>query len=919
MIEAGLHPGASTLVGREADCRHLDRLLANVRAGQSQVLTLRGEPGVGKTALVNYAIAAAEGFGVTRIVGVESEMELAFAGLHQLCAPRLDQLAQLPEPQRDALGAAFGLSAGTAPERFLIGLATLSLLSPTAGEEPLLCVVDDAQWLDRPSAQALAFVARRLLADPVGLIFATRQSSDELVGLPELQVRELGDADARALLASTVKTPLDERIRERIVAEAHGNPLALLEFPRAMASSELAVGFGPSPSIPLAGRIEESFRRRVDQLPVDSQSLLLVAAADELGDPTTVWRVAELLEIPDDAGLPAAEAGLIDALPAIRFHHPLVRSAVYGGASVEQRQAVHRALAEVTDAEADPDRRAWHLAAAAMGPNEEIAGELERLAGRAQVRGGLAAAGAFMERSAQLTPNPEQQAMRQLVAAGTHLMAGAHERAERLLAAANTHLSDPGARAQALRMEGAIRFADGRGGDTPSLLFDAAMAQRDVDPGLARETLFEALEAAYWAAYLTTGTTVFDVAEAGREVPMADEPAPVSLLLAGYTERLAGNSAGAVDVWRRAAAAIAEDALGEPSLRWWYGMAWNATGEMFAFDDHLAIGRLRVRLARQQGALVVLPVALSCQAWNELLAGRVDVGESLLTEAVDIAVSAGIPSMPGAQDLMSLAMICWRGREDEAAVTAERVFAEAEIRGQGLAAVLTHFVLTFLELGHGHYEAARDHAMLVYDADPLYVASIGLADCVEATLRCGDRDSATAAAERLAARAVPAGTPWALGLLARARALLADDDDAEPLHLEAIDQLGRSGVVVDAARAHLLYGEWLRRQRRRRDARRELRTAYDMFQETGGWAFANRASVELLATGEHARARADDTRDALTPQERQVAELAADGHSNAEIGAQLFISPHTVAYHLRKVFTKLGVTSRHELGAVIYA
>jgi DNA-binding CsgD family transcriptional regulator len=918
MMEAGVQP-ATGLVGRAAECQQLERLLTDARAGHSHVIALYGEPGVGKTALIDHAVAAADGFRVARATGVQSEMELAFAALQQLCAPMLDGLDRLPEPQRDALGAALGLSAGNAPERFLVGLAALSLLSAAAEDEPLLCVVDDAQWLDRPSAQALAFVARRLMADPVALIFACRERSDDLSGLAELEVRGLGDADARALLAAAVRTPLEEQIRDRIVAEAHGNPLALLELPRGLSLSELGMGLASSPSMPVSGRIEESFHRRVKQLPLDSQRLLLVAAADELGEASTIWRAAERLGIPEDAALPAADAGLIDGLPTIRFRHPLVRSAVYGACSIEERQAAHRAIAEVMDATADPSRRTWHLAAATTHPDEELAGELERLAGAAQIRGGMAAAAAFMERSADLTLEPERRSMRLLLAAGAHLIAGAHERAEDLLAAAKTHLSDPGARAQALRMEGAIRFADGRGGDTPSLLFNAAMALRDVDPGLARETLLEAFEAAYWAGHLTTGTTIGDIAEAARAVPARDEHASASMLLAGYSERLTGSYAGALHWWKRAAAPIADDAQEDPSLQWWYGMAWNASGEMFAFEEHLALSRLRARLAREEGALVVLPVALSCQAWSELLAGRVDVGEALVAEAIDIAVSAGIPSMPGAQDLMSVAMVAWRGRDEEVATKAERAIAEAKMRGQGLAITLTHYCLTFFELGHARYEAAREHALVVYEDDTLYVGSIGLADVVEATLRSGDRQTAVAAAARLEERALASRTPWALGLLARARALVASDADAEALYLEAIEHLNHSGVAVDLARAHLLYGEWLRRQRRRRDARRELRTSYDMFEATGGAAFAHRASAELLATGEHARVRADDTRDELTPQERQVAELAAEGHSNAEIGAQLFISPHTVAYHLRKVFTKLGVSSRNELGRVINA
>jgi predicted ATPase len=508
--------------------------LAAARDGLSGVLVLCGEPGVGKTALIEHAIGSASGFRVARAVGVQSEVELAFAALQQLCGPLLDGLEQIPRPQRDALRAAFGLSTGNAPERFLVGLAVLSLLSATAQKQPLLCVVDDAHWLDRESAQALGFVARRLLADPVALVFATRVSTEELAGLPELMVEGLSDEDARALLASTIKGPLDERVRDRIVAETRGNPLALLELPRGLTSAELAVGFGLPAEAPLSGRIEKSFRRRIEELPAETQRLLLVASADQLGDPIKVRRAAEALGVGTEAAGPAAAAGLLDIATRVRFRHPLVRSAVYRASSLEERQAVHRALAHATDEALDPDRRAWHLADAATEPDEDVAGELERSAGRAQERGGLAAAAAFLERSAELTPDPERRATRLLLAAGADLGAGAYERAQGLLEQSLPDLSDPGARGQALRMEGAIRFVDGRGGDTPSLLFDAAMALADLDVSLARETLMEAFESAMWAGQLTTGTTMLDVAEAARALPATDVKATTpSLLLTG--------------------------------------------------------------------------------------------------------------------------------------------------------------------------------------------------------------------------------------------------------------------------------------------------------------------------------------------------------------------------------------------------
>jgi len=484
------------LAGRRDETGALDRLLAGARDGHSGALVLRGEPGVGKSSLVRYAISSAAGFRMARAVGAESEMALGFAALHQLCVPVLHLIDRLPLPQREALGAAFGLSARTVPERFLVGLATLSLLSAAAEKQPLLCVVENAQWLDRESEQVLGFVARRLLADRIALLFATRERSDELAGLPDLFLEGLEENDARALLASVIKGPLDARVRDRIITETRGNPLALLEMPRDLSAADLAVRFALPTALPLAGRIEEGFRYRLRDLPAQTQRLLLIASADQTGDAAKVWRAAELLGTGEDAAVAAEEAGLIDIDTAVRFCHPLVRSAVYWQAPQAERRAVHQALAEAYDPEPDADRRAWHLAAAAPGPNEQIAAELERSAGCAQERGGLAARAAFLDRSAQLTPDPGRQVSRLLLAAAAHLEVGANGRAQELLSLSAWHLSAPAARAQGTRTEGTIPFADGGEGGTPSLLQAAAIALRDDDARLAHQTLLDALEAA---------------------------------------------------------------------------------------------------------------------------------------------------------------------------------------------------------------------------------------------------------------------------------------------------------------------------------------------------------------------------------------------------------------------------------------
>ena len=497
-----------------------------MRAGRSGALVVRGEPGVGKTALLEYVLERASGCRVARASGVQSEMELVFAGLHQLCAPMLDRLERLPGPQRDALGTAFGLARGVAPDRFLVGLAVLSLLSEVAEERPLVCLVDDAQWLDRASAQALAFVARRLLAESVALVFAARAPGEEreLRGLPELMVEGLGESDARALLGSVLPGPLDERVRDRIVAETRGNPLALLELPRGLTPAELAGGFGLPDAPALSGRIEESFRRQLAALPAATRRLLLVAAAEPVGEPVLLWHAAEQLGVGVEAAGPAAEAGLCEFGARVRFRHPLVRSAVYRAASPEDQRSAHGALAEATDPELDPDRRAWHHAQAAPGPDEEVAAELERSAGRAQARGGLAAAAAFLEQAALLTPGSARRTERALAAAQAKHQAGAPDAALELLATAEAGPLDELQRARVDLLRAQIAFAVRRGSDAPPLLLKAAKRLEPLDLTLARETYLEALSAAIFAGRLATGGGVLEAAEAARAAPPAPGP-----------------------------------------------------------------------------------------------------------------------------------------------------------------------------------------------------------------------------------------------------------------------------------------------------------------------------------------------------------------------------------------------------------
>jgi DNA-binding CsgD family transcriptional regulator len=903
----------ATFVGRSEELHQLADLLADAQDGQSRVVVLRGEAGVGKTKLIEALVAGSSGCRVVRSIGVESEAEFAFAGLHQLCVPLIDGLNELPMPQQDALNGAFGFGATTRPERFLIGLATLSLLSASAEEQPLLCVVDDAQWLDRESLQTLGFVARRLLTERILMVFAARDHRDEFAGLPEQVVDGLGEEDASVLLSSVVHEPLTPALRERIVAETRGNPLALLELPRGLSAAELAVGFGVSAPGPLAQRIEDTFGRRIKGLPAASQRLLLVAAADQFGQPDNIWRAAESLGIGPEAAEPAAVADLLDIDSRhVQFRHPLVRSATYQGATYNERRLVHQALADATNPRVDPDVRAWHLAEATASPNEEVANELEQSAGRAHERGGSVAAATFFERSAALTPAPEQRALRRLLAAGAYLEAGMIDRARELLEQ-SAELDDPAARANALRLEGAIRFADGRGRDTPTLLFRAATGFRDLDPRMANETMMEALEAAMWAGHLTTGTTTFDVAEETRSwFEPDDEETTASSLLQGYVRRLTTGYPGPVAHWRRALQAGADDVGGSTRLQL-LGMLWNASGDMLDFENHRAVARERVRQAREDGALATLPVALSCLAWSELLAGNFDTADAFDTEGSEIASATGTPEFPGAHGIIRAGILAWRGDESGLDQLAADVRSEAVERGQGMTIKIMDMVVATLELGYERYDDARQHTSAVFDADPLYVCSMTLADLIEAASRCDDRDTAHAALARLADRAEASRIPWALGLWNRGRALLAPTDEVERLYREALEQLARSGVMTALARTQLLYGEWLLGAAREADAQKELRAAYERFAEMGAEAFRARTQRQLGAGFPVRQAPAVTARDELTGRELQIARLAADGATNSEIAAQVFLSDSTVDYHLRKVFKKLSVTSRRQL------
>ena len=901
------------LKGRRDECGVLDRLIDAVRGGESRTLVVRGEPGVGKTALLDHLVEHAADCRVVRAAGVQSEMELAFAGLHQLLAPMLDRLERIPEPQRDALRTAFGVSPGPAPDRFFVGLAVLSLLSEVAEERPLICVVDDEQWLDRASAQVLAFVARRLGAESVGLVFAARGTSDEVAGLPELVVDGLREGDARALLDSVLTGPLDARVRERIVAETGGNPLALLELPREVTPAELAGGFGLHDAVPLSGRIEDSFQRRIQELPADTARLLLVAAADAVGEPLLVWRAAERVGIGPEAAKPAVEAGLIDFGARVQFRHPLVRSAAYRSASLQERQDVHGALAEVTDAEIDPARRAWHRAHAAPGPDEDVASELERSAGRAQARGGLAAAAAFLERAAMLTPEPVRRAQRLLSAARVKRDAGALDAALRLLVAVEAGPPDALRTAEVEHLRGQIAFEQRAGGDAARLLLGAARRLEPLSVDLARETHLEALETAIWASDLDSPGGVLEAAEAARAAPPGPQPPrAVDLLLDGFAIRLTEGHAAAAPTLTRALELILASRDGPDDAGHWLWLAFGRAGAMFAVElwdaeSWHALAARHAQVARDTGALVQLQFALNSLAWIRILAGELTTAAQLLEEDRMIAEATGNPPLVYTEMLLA----AWRGQEEPAAELIGAIVREAVAGGLGV--ISATYASALLYNGLGRHEAARDAAWRAFERDPVGFGPFLVPELAEAASRTGDMALVRAALEWLSERTRATSSDWALGIERRVRALLSEGDVADGLYRESIERLGRTRVRVELARGHLLYGEWLRREHRRLDAREQLRTAHEMLATMGVEAFAERARRELLATGETARRRTVETRGALTVQEAQIARLAREGLSNPEIGARLFISRRTVEYHLHKVFAKLGISSRNQL------
>jgi DNA-binding CsgD family transcriptional regulator len=898
------------LIGRKAECRSLDALLAEVRGNQSRVLVMLGEAGIGKSALLDHLRDSAEEFRVVDATGVESEMELPFAALHQLCSPLLERVSALPDPQREAMSKAFGLMAGATPDRLLIGLAVLGLLSVAADESPLLCVVDDAQWLDRESAQIIGFVARRLLAERIGFVLASRVASPDLASFPQMVINGLHEAEARTLLGNVLHVPIDERVGDRIIAEAHGNPLALVEWSRDHKPGEVAGGFGVPHRLPVAGQLEESFRRRLSDLPPSTQRYLMIAASEPTGDAILVHRAASGLDVdPQDASA-AVDAGLVEIGSKVTFRHPLVRSAVYGAATLADRQEAHRALALATDPDLDADRRAWHLALGSPRPDEEIAVAVEQSAHRVRARGGLAAAGALLERAMVLTLDPVRRGERLLAAAAAYLEAGCFDTAAALMASADVDVLDAlgQARLDLLRARHASVGGDTR--DAPGLLLRAAKRLEALDARLARHTYVAAMSASAVAGRFCVEVSIEEIALAAHRCPAADEPTTNDSLLVGLALNTMEGATSAAPVLRLVVSSSEALTVGEAVQ--WLGYQSAAASILWDIEALHRFATSLVGAAREIGALTLLPSALNTLAQALVFEGQIDAASRLVVEARRVAEATGSNLIPW--PAASIAGL--RGNHD-AAESIEAQVADASVTHHGMALHSALWARATLCNGLGRYDDALTAAKQALEHPLDWQTHLFLHELVEAGVRSSDPGAAQDALDRLQASAGASGTDWAVGVRCRSEALLCEGSAAEELYREAVGHLSRTNVRPEVARSHLLYGEWLRRENRRVDARAQLHMAHDLFTEMGMLGFGDRARRELMATGETVRKRTSTSFDELTSQESHIALLAASGRTNPEIGAELFISHRTVEWHLRKVFTKLGVTSRKELGAAL--
>jgi DNA-binding CsgD family transcriptional regulator len=901
------------LLGRESECDAIDALLDGARASRSGALVLRGEPGIGKSALLDYAVAHADGMRVLMGSGVEAESELPFAGMHQLLWPVLDRADELPDVQAGALRGAFGLSADRVDDRFLVSIALLGVLTAVADDEPLLCVVDDAHWLDSASAEALVFVARRLQVDPVALLVAAREGEArrfEAPRLPELALSGLGEREAVALLEAA---RLPAAVRDELVRATGGNPLALHELPTALTADQRA---GRSPldlDLPLTEGIERAFLARVLPLGDDARRLLLLAACDDTGDPGTVLRAAQALDIPGEAFDTAEGAGLLltDGVH-LRFRHPLLRSAVYRGASFGERRAAHEALAAALGDDANADRAAWHRAVVAMAPDDAAADALAATADRAQRRGGHAAAARALERAADLDSDTQRRTDHLLGAAAASALAGRHDTAQALLDRAEPGVRDRVRRAQAARVRGQVEFAGGRPAEAHAVLAAAARDILPLDKRTGLELLGYACVAAAMAGELEGLARSYQLAASVEPDPDSDEQVFLVNLLAGLGHGvMTGDTATAAPLIEQALTRA--DSLDDPRL---IEMAGSSNILLGNWPRARRYFDRAIRLARERGALGVMPQTLALRA-------NVVLWEGFVAEAAEGAGEAmRLADDIGAENVRSMPVTClaWiaamRGDEEECERLANEALGLAVERGVAMAAGLATWALAHLDVGLGRWEAALVRLVSLQDVRPGFshplIPVLSAWDRVEAAVRVGRPEIAAEAVALLHSWVDGSAPPWAVPVLADCRALIAAPDEVEAQFAAAVEGLEHARTL-DRARIQLHYGEHLRRGKRRTDARAHLREAFDGFERLGAAPWADRARRELRATGETARKRDISPLAQLTPQELQVARLVGEGATNKAVAAQLFVSPKTVEYHLRKVFDKLGIASRGEL------
>jgi DNA-binding CsgD family transcriptional regulator len=917
---ARLMPGRSSvwqtplieLIGREAETQATDALLRAARGGMSATLVLRGEAGVGKTSILLAAERQAEGFRVLRVDGIQAEENLGFAALHRLLLPVLGESTHLPAPQRRALEATFGAIELAPPDRFLIGLAVLTLLAGISARRPLLCIIDDGQWLDGETKELLAFVARRLYAESLVMLIAVREpteGADVFQGLPDLQIQGLRPAEALRLLSATFDRRLDVVMMSRLAKDTLGNPLALIELGRHATVAGRVATLLPDQPLPLSRRLEDLFERQVRDLPEATQRFLIVASAE----PTRtdlVWKATERLQIPAEAADAAIEAGLFDSHGSLGFRHPLIRSAVYGSASTSDRRQAHAALAELLDS-GDAGLRTYHRASAAAAPDEDIALELEEQADRAETRGGLSARAALMARAAQLTPDRSRRATRLLVAAEAALAAGNVPQAETLLQRAREDLADPVQLAHARRVEAAFRSFT-TPGDVPRILLEAAEVLKTRDPLQARDTYIEALQGCLVSSQLTRGTTPAEVGAAALAAAPLWHPSGAidDLLVEGFATRFAIGYREAVPALQGSVTGLCAETVPAAGLTRWAILGADAAADLWDAEGYRTLAMRLEKTERRRGALESLRLTLGPLAHSLMWTGKFVDAEVAHSEATEISVALGADR--GAWEALKVELFAWQGRDEETRFIAELLMGKlSHVAGGGVAVNLARIALTILNIAQGRYQDALVHGLSIMEDDPCPHGSQVLPEVVEAAIRTGAGESAATALDRLRDRATASGTPWALGLLARCQALVEEDPD--PSYRQALDLLGTTHVTTDLARTHLLYGEWLRRQKRLTEARKHLRNAYNVFDTMGAAAFADRVRTELAATGGRTRRQHPAAAEEMTPQERHIATLAAGGATNAEIAEQLFLSAATVDYHLRKVYRKLSVRSRRQL------